>query len=577
MIQMKVRIFNDNLRAIVIRLSSGHRRLGFVTAILTALVLAGTVAASVSFVLKWGGPGSGDGEFYVAGVAADTSGSIYVADLYNHRIQKFDSNGNFIAKWGHFGFGDGELYYPYALATDPSDNVYVADASNHRIQKFASNGTYLGKWGSFGSGDGEFNFPTSVTVDGSYNVYVSDLSNYRVQKFDSDGNLLAKWGTQGTGDGQFNQILGLAADASGMVFVADAVNQNVQKFDSDGNFITKWGSLGSGDGEFASPSGVAVDASSNVYIADKNNNRIQKFDSNGNFLDAWGSLGAGDGEFDGPYAVTVDSSFNAYVGDLVNDRIQKFSQLMPNQAPVVMITAPASGAIFPVGAPVSFIGTFADNAGDTHTAQWMFDNIVQAGVVNEASGGVTATYAFATPGVYQVKLTVTDQLGASGTANTVGGLPAFIVIYDPSGGWVTGGGWINSPVGAYAADPSLTGKATFGFVSKYQRGAQAPTGQTEFQFKAANLNFHSTSYDWLVTSGARAQFKGSGTLNGSGDYAFMLTAIDGQVNGGGGQDKLRIKIWSKSDGGVIYDNLMGGTDDDDPTTVLGGGSIVIHR
>lgn len=38
--------------------------------------------------------------------------------------------------------------------------------------------------------------------------------------------------------------------------------------------------------------------------------------------------------------------------------------------------------------------------------------------------------------------------------------------------------------------------------------------------------------------------KGSGTINGSGNYRFMLTAIDGQVNGGGSIDKFRNKIWN---------------------------------
>src|SRR5438552_1058717 len=89
---------------------------------------------------------------------------------------------------------------------------------------------------------------------------------------------------------------------------------------------------------------------------------------------------------------------------------------------------------------------------------------------------------------------------------------------------------------------TATGKANFGFVSKYQRGASVPTGETEFQFKAGNLNFHSTSYQWLVISGPKAQYKGEGTLQGvSGTYYFMLTVWDGEVSGGGGVDKFRIK------------------------------------
>ena len=96
--------------------------------------------------------------------------------------------------------------------------------------------------------------------------------------------------------------------------------------------------------------------------------------------------------------------------------------------------------------------------------------------------------------------------------------------------------------GAYVPNPLLTGKATFGFVAKYEKGATVPIGNTEFQFKVGNLNFKNASYEWLVIAGARAQYKGAGTINGAGSYNFLLTAIDGDLPGGGGADRFRIKI-----------------------------------
>jgi hypothetical protein len=132
-----------------------------------------------------------------------------------------------------------------------------------------------------------------------------------------------------------------------------------------------------------------------------------------------------------------------------------------------------------------------------------------------------------------------------------------------------------SPEGAYLADLTLTGKATFGFVSKYEKGKTYPTGNTEFQFHAGNLNFKSTSYEWLVVSGPLGQYKGVGTINGAGNYGFLLTARDGQAPGGGGIDKFRIKIWAIG-GAVVYDNALDAAEDSDASTALGGGSIVIH-
>src|SRR5439155_21178078 len=131
-----------------------------------------------------------------------------------------------------------------------------------------------------------------------------------------------------------------------------------------------------------------------------------------------------------------------------------------------------------------------------------------------------------------------------------------------------GGGWITSPAGAYAADPTLTGRASFGFVAQYKPGADVPTGNTEFQFHVANFSFKSTAYDWLVVAGARAQFKGTGTVNGVGGYGFLLTAIDGNLPGGGGVDRFRIKIWNKATGAIVYDNQIGADDGADPTGIL---------
>jgi hypothetical protein len=75
---------------------------------------------------------------------------------------------------------------------------------------------------------------------------------------------------------------------------------------------------------------------------------------------------------------------------------------------------------------------------------------------------------------------------------------SLIVIFDPNGGFVTGGGWIMSPAGACQLNTACltqTGRANFGFVSKYKKGSNVPEGQTEFQFQAGNLNFHSSAYD----------------------------------------------------------------------------------
>ena len=168
-----------------------------------------------------------------------------------------------------------------------------------------------------------------------------------------------------------------------------------------------------------------------------------------------------------------------------------------------------------------------------------------------------------------VRVTVTDKDGESDSATATD----YIVVYDPSGGFVTGGGWIMSPAGAYAPDPDLTGKANFGFVSKYKKGRSVPEGNTEFNFKAGGLNFHSNEYEWLVVNqdGTNAQYKGLGSINGDpgpGEgYKFMLWAKDMDPDG---DDTYRIKIWYE-EGGAEIDVYDSGSDQ-----AIGGGNIVIH-
>ena len=189
------------------------------------------------------------------------------------------------------------------------------------------------------------------------------------------------------------------------------------------------------------------------------------------------------------------------------------------------------------------------------------------------SGSASGSHTYSQADVYTVTLTITDSSDGGDSS-----IFEFVVVFDPNGGFVTGGGWIDSAAGAYVPQPALVGRAKFGFVSKYRKGANTPSGKTQFRFKVANLDFHSDVYDWLVVAGAKAKFRGTGSINNAGNYGFMLSAVDGEINGGNGTDKFRIKIWDKSNGdSVVYDNQAESNDDDTPTTVIGGGSIAIHQ
>ncbi len=250
--------------------------------------------------------------------------------------------------------------------------------------------------------------------------------------------------------------------------------------------------------------------------------------------------------------------------------------VLPSNTPPTVDTINAPIDPIPVGGDVSVSASFTDpDISDNHTALWTWgDGTSSEGTVSESngSGSVAGIHSYTSAGVYQIVLTVTDQKAGSGQASF-----QYVVVYDPSAGFVAGGGWIDSPPWSYMPNPWLTGKATFGFVSKYQKGANVPTGHTQFQFHSADLKFNSTNYQWLLISGYQAKYKGEGTINGTGSYGFLLTAIDGQQIGGGGTDRFRIKIWDNATGMIVYDNQIWADEASDASTVITGGSIVIVK
>jgi hypothetical protein len=255
-----------------------------------------------------------------------------------------------------------------------------------------------------------------------------------------------------------------------------------------------------------------------------------------------------------------------------------FSLIVDNVPPTIgSLTGPKSPLAY--GKPAKVTADFTDaGTEDTHTCSlsWQERHSSTTGKVSETAGkgSCAGTHTYMEPGVYPVSVRVTDK--DSGTANSQ---YEFVVVYDPPAGFVTGSGWINSPAGAYLAKPSLTGKAKFGFVSKFKKGTTASAYKAELRFHIADFNFHSTSCEPLAVSRAKAQLKGSGTVNSAGDYGFLLTVSDEQASGGKRPDRFRLKIWDKSRvGAVLYDNVIGASDDVEKSNpqAVGGGSIIIQ-
>ena len=307
-----------------------------------------------------------------------------------------------------------------------------------------------------------------------------------------------------------------------------------------------------------STEGAAVTASVNVTDADAGDTFSYSWTATRN-----GSPFAGGSS--PSFSFTPDDNGSYVVSVIVTDNggatgTDSETVTVSNIAPVI---ASVSGPTAPVqlGSSASISVRYSDlGAADTHTALFVWDDGTTS-TVSCASGLCTASRTYTSPGVYGVSLSLSDDDG--GAASTTFN---YVVVVDPAGSHVTGGGWFTS----------ASGKTHFNVNSKYQRNQATPQGNTSL--KADGFDFDSTSYEWLVVAGSRAQYKGTGKVNGKAGYGFLLTIVDGDVAGGDGIDRFRIRVWELATGSTVYDNAAGNSDDMDAANPqqIGSGSIVIH-
>jgi len=271
-----------------------------------------------------------------------------------------------------------------------------------------------------------------------------------------------------------------------------------------------------------------------------------------------------------------DAAGNNNLASTTTDNCVTWQPTLGNNTPTVYIDQPAFGSVYAKGTASFTLKahfTDPDNGPWTYMINWDDGTPNSTGALTTSGQSFQANHSFPNAGVYTINACVKDSAGANGCASV------WIVVYDPNGGFVTGGGWINVNPGSYTTDPSLYGRANFGFNSQYKKNANVPTGETEFNFQVGNFNFHSDAYNWLVVSGYKAQYRGTGSVNGVSGYDFTLTAYDGDITGGGGVDKFRIRITKTNNGNVVFDNRNGTPTDMDTADpqAIAGGSIVIHK
>ena len=332
---------------------------------ITSAGVVTTLAGTAGIAGSTDGTG-GAARFYMPYALTVAGTTLYVADTFNSTIRKVTSGGvvtTFAGAAGGFGNVNGtgsaaRFNNPYGVAATSTGTIYVADARNMAIRKitparavttFAGSATTDG--GGMGSSDdtgrtARFYYPNGVAVTGT-TVYVADTFNSTIRKVTSTGVVTTFAGTAGvvgSADGtsaQFHYPYGVAADKAGNVYVADTSNSTIRKITSAGVVTTLAGAagvIGSVDGpgsaaQFYYPFAVAVDSAGNVYVADTNNYTVRKITPAGlvtTLAGLAGNYGSTDGtgsdaRFGNLFGIAVDNAGNVYATDDTYSTIRRIT------------------------------------------------------------------------------------------------------------------------------------------------------------------------------------------------------------------------------------------------------------
>jgi Tol biopolymer transport system component len=228
-----------------------------------------------------------------------------------------------------------------------------------------------------------------------------------------------------------------------------------------------------------------------------------------------------------------------------------------NARPEAVLTAPAPGTRVSVGKPFEVRGTFTDaGTADVHTAVVTVGGVRTQAVVE--GGTVRATVVARETGTHALRLDVTDDGGSTGSADTVAGSPAYVVVHDPAAPvQATGGGSVAVPGGSVTFGFVVQGDAKGGWKGSFEMSTSSGRG------------LKGTAYDWATGAPGSVSFRGRGRLDGRDGAVFVVHAVDGSP------DRVRVRVWDAA--GVLVLDTQGGAPEQDAPQPVSTGSVTVHR
>lgn len=273
------------------------------------------------YIRHFAGHGSGKKNLKYPGlVALGIDGSVFVTDQGNDRVQKYDYKGRHLKSWGSTGSGKGQFRNIYGIAVAPDGSVYTTERytqsgnlDNHRVQKFDANGNFILSWKEGKPNEFFYREPLGIHVADDNTVFVSIRAYGRVNRYRHNGKLLNSLWSLGKERIDFESPYDIAV-AGGIVFVTENYANRIQECRYDEQLKSFksshiWGKNGKGKGQFDHPIGIAASQNDGIlYVCDSWNNRVQAF------------------RFGGIYGVVNDSV--TLSGKIVGARAQDYASML---------------------------------------------------------------------------------------------------------------------------------------------------------------------------------------------------------------------------------------------------------
>ena len=386
---------------------------------------------------------------YSYGIYMDKYGYLYVSDTQIHRVLRYPPGSTsgtssvMVAGTGFMGSTPSQLRLPSRIFIDDELSIYIADTYNHRIQKWAygaCSGITVAGNGIQGNSTSQLFRPSDVVVDVNGFMFICDRYNHRILRWRVGapaGECIAGCsGTLGTRADQLYRPFALAFDSTGLLYVSDATNNRIQRFSlfsTSSEYSTcrdalvdevhiliakhhpclaqlapsptaRWtqfpvtvagspmAASGNGSSTLYLNQGIRMVDNNTLYIADKGNHRIVIIQPNS--TNATAIIGSGPGTASNQFREPTDlfvTNASIYVLDALNYRVQMWPRDGSNATTVAGITGSVGNSSSTTTFGYSY-GIYVDNAGFLYVSDQPNHRVLRfsPGSTSGASGVVVA-------------------------------------------------------------------------------------------------------------------------------------------------------------------------------------------